>query len=820
MNVELEPTVPTLARQHQRIAVYRIADGEKTLVARLTLVPDGEDRGHIQIQADSEQAAAKVREVVERVAQADQNQSNAGLVENGPLYKWTGVTDALKAEGFGVEDISRGDVEIRFEIDLLSGHHVGSQSGLHSFATLDEQIGRNVVAAIASAFPQLSRELAEELQRAIASADPSETIAAVRRGMEAGAFSMPPVPALLDALLAIDITHFDPADRRLIRECRMVTAQLLRRAAVAGAEAEALLAEESERLDDQQKADLEMIVANAAINNGHRETALHIWRKLLRSPETLGPGNRGWAWRNIALTMTRESEDARHAIKCSVDAFLEAGQKDEASSSLMMLAKSELPDDPALAIKRIDEILELIEKNGLKNRELRAATYHARARRLAQVGRHREAASDAQKAVEQLRGLIGAEEQLISYLHLAGLESKAAGDAAAAETFREEANNLTDQIDAPHFKLARRVEALTENFDSERAAELLRDAERDGNEEVIASVRVIQAGLDSALSDIARLSLLQDTLHRLDKIGASEGAKQPARIAMTAQLFRLGESERAEVWCRKILEADPFDHYARSNLVQSLWNREQWGDAAIFLKKEISRHGDKPGLLYAYGRSLFEAGEFSGAVSALAKATHLAGDNTNLKKLSHDLREAAFERGGTLVPPAQEKSESAPVTREEFDAAIDACARFISGDRRKDFWTKGPADDDYKWTEKPELRAQGFLHSYLKAKFGERVNAFSELDAGAGRLDLFAQFAGGLTVIIELKMCGYGYSSNYAAAGETQILHYMENRGSKLGYLVVFDARLTKSGEEVLSGENSLTVFSKFVDMRPRVSAR
>jgi len=34
--------------------------------------------------------------------------------------------------------------------------------------------------------------------------------------------------------------------------------------------------------------------------------------------------------------------------------------------------------------------------------------------------------------------------------------------------------------------------------------------------------------------------------------------------------------------------------------------------------------GDMPGLLYAYGKSLFESGDMSGAVSALTKSANMA----------------------------------------------------------------------------------------------------------------------------------------------------------------------------------------------------
>src|SRR5579871_642647 len=101
------------------------------------------------------------------------------------------------------------------------------------------------------------------------------------------------------------------------------------------------------------------------------------------------------------------------------------------------------------------------------------------------------------------------------------------------------------------------------------------------------------------------------------------------------------------------------------------------------------------------------------------------------------------------------------------------------------FWTK--KERDYDWIERPENWAQHLLHTALQTRFGERVEIFPELPTGAGRLDLYLKFSGGLAIVVELKMCGFRYSSPYAAAGEEQINHYMDNRKTNLGYLVVFD---------------------------------
>src|SRR5580700_6379296 len=110
--------------------------------------------------------------------------------------------------------------------------------------------------------------------------------------------------------------------------------------------------------------------------------------------------------------------------ECSADAFLEAGDVQEAGTSLMRLVDCLLYEEPALAIDALNEIVALTDREGLRNRSLRAAAYHARANRLLQLGRHAGAFGDAAEAVTLWRGLIGNEQQLISSLHLAALEAR------------------------------------------------------------------------------------------------------------------------------------------------------------------------------------------------------------------------------------------------------------------------------------------------------------------------------------------------------------------------------------------------------------
>jgi len=93
--------------------------------------------------------------------------------------------------------------------------------------------------------------------------------------------------------------------------------------------------------------------------------------------------------------------------------------------------------------------------------------------------------------------------------------------------------------------------------------------------------------------------------------------------------------------------------------------------------------------------------------------------------------------------------------------------------------------------------------------------------AGAGRIDLYVKLVGGLSIVVEPKMCAFGYSRPYAASGKDQIIHYMGNRQTLLDYLVVFDSQVDKCGAPLLSGNSGPhTVIEIFIDVRPRATQR
>jgi tetratricopeptide (TPR) repeat protein len=799
-----------------RLAVFELRGSERSHLGTITLSKGEGSTWNLQAGGPSDASVEKLRPFLARFAEERRIEANENKGQPA-ISPAMALADLLAGEGFLVEELPAGDHQVSFQIDLNDGLVIGTHAAMHALAASGDPIGRRVFEAIAGSLGNAAKELADEIDRHLASDNRREAVLAIEREVERGLFSLRPNESLMNALMRLDVSDLPPDDKRMVRECRLVVAQRLDRFDLAGLEADAILKEDSGTNSPEQKATLKMAVALGFVKKGHPETGLSMLRELVREPSDLTAEGRGWAWRNISFSLPADEPEARLTAKLSADAFLEAGKKEEAGKSLMRLANILMGQEPAEAVKALDDMIDVLDKEGLRDRFVRGAALHARANRLAKLHRHSEAFRDASEAIDLLRGLLGAEKQLVGTLHLAALEACYMGLTDRANALSEEAEKLTDELQIPHFQLSEEVSRLAQLYDPALAEEILKKGEASKNLEVIAAVRIIQATNDPSLENIERLGMLEDMHSRLM---ASRGRKpmlRPVKHAIGRQLARMEELQRAIQWFKRVLVDDPHDALASIDLVNSLWKMEKWIEAANFVREQMDLVGEKPGMLLAYGRSLFEAGDMSGAVTALTRSLSLAGENEDVQQKAKELRERALNLGGTILPPSAPKAAAGPVTREEFETALDEFARFVSAEKRMGFWNK-PSDSDYVWIARPEKRAQDLLHTALKIRFGDRIEVFEEIATGAGRLDLYAKLNGGLSIIIELKMCGFGYSSSYAAAGEEQINHYMDNRNTNLGYLVVFDARIDDFGQTLLSGTPSPhTIIEKFVDVRPRV---
>lgn len=169
-----------------------------------------------------------------------------------------------------------------------------------------------------------------------------------------------------------------------------------------------------------------------------------------------------------------------------------------------------------------------------------------------------------------------------------------------------------------------------------------------------------------------------------------------------------------------------------------------------------------------------------------------------------------------------EKSRIKPVTTVTINTCsekpksllecIEDYKKYISSDIRMSFWRTDRGVR--KWIPHPEQHAKLQLFAFLRGTYGSSTLILEEVNAGAGRVDLFVMFLSQEIAIIELKMCGHGYSLNYAQKGTSQVQHYMANKEAKEGYLVILDSRLRDYGKLTIA-ELDENIKAVTIDVRP-----
>ncbi len=785
-------------------------------ICRLELIRNHPDTWQIQIQGDSPESAEIKRQIEALPSLRDNVPLDPETVSDVQLDRWSELLDVLRSKGYGIEILPESDHRVNFSLDLTSGRSLSSIDSLHQFAPPNEVLARDISAAIAKALAKPAEDLAQQINEAVAQNDPTGAVSAIKSAKDNGTLQISLSPEVLRALSAVEVDGLNPEDRRTLLEVRAAIASHFKSWKIAGEDADALLFEFRSIMTPEVISAFRLASATSALHRGHKESGLLVFKELLNSERILPADQRAWCWRNISLALEPDDPDARDAARQSADAFLQAGDKKEAARSLVRLSDCLAFAKPEDAIQALEEMFALAAKEGLEDRDLGSGAKHLRALRLAELGRHAEALDDARAAVELRRGIGGLETQLANSLHLASREARKVGLGEEADKWETEADALAESNPDPHHGLATEVIALLAQFDREKANDLSKRAKAIGAVEIIAAVNVAISEHDPELDEAARVAMLERTLDDLEAAEAHDRAKEPAQLALALRLSNAGQLARAEGWFRAILDTNPLNSSVGQRLVECLWAQKKWGEAASFLREEVDRRGKKPGILFELGKSLVEAGQFNDALSPLTDSMKLA-EEPGLKELAREMRERALDAGGTLPPPAADPSQLKAITYKELETALADFSKCVATDKRMSFWDK--EDGKHKWVSHPERRGKDFLHIYLKGKFGERIEVFDELAAGAGRIDLYVRFGNGLAAVVELKMCGKGYSSTYAASGEEQICHYLENRDTSRGYLVVFDARTNDFGKPLLKStvSGTFTLGEYFIDLRPTI---
>lgn len=695
---------------------------------------------------------------------------------------------------------------VSFEIDLESSRVIGASDGASS---MEQDIGRRVFETISNTLRGMSDDWLSVFDKEIALGDHVSAFGVFNENK--GLLQFSKNRNALEKLKALDVSKLDREGRKEYLIFLVAYSDYVGDVLNSQVYIESLLKEYEGELESLLVQNFILQQANIAAISGMRNKASILYKKVIDFPDP-DSATIAWAYQGMSKIADNDADIISFAQKAA-DKHLECGARDGAIRNFLTISSLKSNDSPRESIELIDRCIDLYGSERLMDRELLASLYFNKAQYLYRINQAEDAFPFAEQACDLRRGLLGNEIEFFASLSLAAILATFNGESDKADAYKKEGESVAALIDDPEFVLRLRLgdkilqrDFLDEDFLSEIIAF--------GDAGVLSAALLYQSSDDNMS--------IEGALENLDKARILIEKQHDKRL-LDSVYFAIAEKYRCEGMIseafanyKKSLSCNQHLNASVQNCVVMLFESERWLDAEEFIKARISLVGELPNICAAYGRALYENKKYDLAYKYFLKSSSDVLDrdfyiSECLKHIS-DQELCAIGKREVVAPLS--------ISAEDFYSALKEFAFSVSSDSRMHFWYFDKAVGKYKWTKNPEELSKQMLITFLNGKFGKgMVEIVQEPRAGAGFIDIYVLLSGGLKVVIELKMCGNGYSSTYVLSGESQIIHYQINKGTKLGYLVVLDSRSRDYGKHFkkLQTVDGHTIYTVAADMRPLV---
>ncbi len=523
----------------------------------------------------------------------------------------------------------------------------------------------------------------------------------------------------------------------------------------------------------------------------------------------------GYAFKNLAR-LSEHNDSFEEYISKAIDHFLISGLKHDAINMIMWKLERVQGKDYNESLSLINKAIELQSSENYLDKNKSASLYQRKSSILVSLNRFEDAKEPAITACTLRRGLMGNELELhASLIMLENIYLKL-NDHLSALKIKEEYEVLESNINDEDFSVAKNISVFLRDSDNVPKGQMGISISKDAPLNIKLGY-VMAKYLKEDLTFAEKIELLDEAL---------SVSREMKDHFITSQIFQqMGEqyynNGYVSVAIDKFLESFNCDNNNKEsfqNLVVLLLQEKRLNEASTLLKKRVEELGYLPNLTYIYAKNEFDLGNFKEAFK-LFKIIKNGSSSDSYENLSEYISNC-IEKIDDLAsePKLVTQSNVADITLEDISKALDDFAVSVSNHSRMQYWNKD--DNGYKWASKPETIAKHALIMFFAARF-ESVNLelIQEPRAGAGFIDLYLVTNNGIKVVIELKMCGNGYSSSYALSGESQILHYLENKKTNVGFLVVFDSRTRDfaKGLQDFKSIDRYSIFTKVIDVRSAI---
>lgn len=716
------------------------------------------------------------------------------------------------------------ELQLQISIDTVTGKKL-AKFGVQSYAASEglsdhaRDITRRVMESLCSGVSVPDSEILAAIQRG----DHQEAHSIIKATLEKGFYYLATKEEkskLLQVMAEIQPLQLTPEQRKNFYEARFILGgEYLKSFENLFDEADKYLEEFENSISQDLKLNVLLLKANAATQQGRKELAALLYKQVISC--TNSPV-RAWAYRGIAKILGPYDPDSYANESLAADCFLQAGNKMEYANSQLYIARQLKSTDPQTSLAIINNIIKVFDKDNLHNQEIIASLLQEKAMLLDKIGETQESLNEAVRAAEIRTGsnIVGNELEAISSINTVFYLSEKVKDLMTPQRFKvlhSQAELVMNEEDKNYYSLTKRIATLLGEDNLIELAKLGNDVLRLGQPDLIVLYYMAMGIRDATIEK--RIQHLETALVKVQQYNLRNDMWALLSSAFANVYLESGALEEALKWFRESMKHDPYNFIDRQNYLSLLWTKKLWKESAEFLGAQLERQPETPEILYAYGRSLFEAGDPQRAIPILRKVQKMGPSPSYVEEYLLKAIDACAAGNLPVLPLQMDENAIEQISLDRLTNCLNDFASFIKQDKRKTFWQSNGPTKGHKWISHPEKHGQNLLHTFVKSRFDDAVEALEEVGAGAGRIDIYIRFRSGLAVIVELKMCGDGYTKSYAQDGLQQLAHYLDNKGTHIGYLMIFDGRLRDYGKGFQSSysHNAYTIYATVIDVRPTV---
>jgi tetratricopeptide (TPR) repeat protein len=521
---------------------------------------------------------------------------------------------------------------------------------------------------------------------------------------------------------------------------------------------------------------------------------------------------KAYAYRQLSWLSPFEKDKLTY-IEHAHDLFLISGHKREAIQELVgvydiLISKS--PDD---ALSKIDLAIQILESESYIDKEISASLHTKKANVLYIQRNYNESFSEIEKAIELQKDLIGNESEKYGVFKFAEVLMGVLGNKEKQNEFSKIANNFKNKLlsdDYMDIQFSLEEASNTNQVISDELKEII--LERGEPEHKFGFFLFYALNTNTPFEE--KLHLLDMALQIQESSLRNDADKSLVYNAIAEVYKEHGDIFKAIEWYEKTFSVAPYNMNALENYMYLLQTNSSWEQLESLCKRYINIVGYFPNLYYIYGKSLFNQSKYSEAFTVFGrcrKDIRFSIDKEILECSEH-INKSDFVDESILL-------EKKRISIDEFINAAKEVTDSISQRSRMHLWKHDKKIKSYKWISRPEEEIKNLFIQGIVQKFNQTdFEIIEEVKTGAGRIDLYVIIGNDLKIIIELKICGCGYSSNYAISGEKQLDYYLESKGLSFGILIVFDGRIrdfSKGFSQFLSIDNK-AIHTIVVDMRSK----